>query len=287
MFKRAKLLVRNATDADQNNLANLIHFGVHVHRHLDWKEPLEWLGSKPFLVIEDKGKLIAALACPPDPPQVAWIRVLAVSSNEALENIWNIVWYESAARLGKQNQIEWAAAIPLQRWFQLLLHESNFTVVNQVLMLRWNVCSPTWEKPSSSIMIRPMNENDLAMVAKIDAAAFIPLWQNSQTLLEIAFRRAAIATIAEFDGKTVGYQISTGTIDGGHLARLAVNPVAQKNGVGTALLRDIMIQFKRRGARSLTVNTQSDNLPSLSLYQKAGFQLTGEKYAVFGFLIHS
>jgi ribosomal-protein-alanine N-acetyltransferase len=125
------------------------------------------------------------------------------------------------------------------------------------------------------------------MVAKIDAAAFIPLWQNSQTLLEIAFRRAAIATIAEFDGKTVGYQISTGTIDGGHLARLAVNPVAQKNGVGTALLRDLMIQFKRRGARSLTVNTQSDNLPSLSLYQKAGFQLTGEKYAVFGFLIHS
>jgi len=281
MFKRAKLLVRNATDADHYNLANLIHFGIHVHRHLDWKEPLEWVGSNPFLIIEDKGKLIAALACPPDPPQVAWIRLFAISSAETLEDSWNTLWYETVAWLGRQNQIEWAAAIPLQPWFQLLLHESNFMVANQVVMLRWNVNSPTWRKSSPLIIIRPMNENDLTMVAKIDAAAFIPLWQNSQSLLEIAFRRAAIATIAEFDGRIVGYQISTSTIDGGHLARLAVHPMAQKNGVATALLRDLMIQFERRGARSLTVNTQSDNLPSLSLYEKAGFQLTGEKYAVF------
>jgi ribosomal protein S18 acetylase RimI-like enzyme len=122
---------------------------------------------------------------------------------------------------------------------------------------------------------------DLKAVRVIDAAAFVPIWQNSQAYLEIAFRQASIATVAEQSGALVGYQISTATPMGGHLARLAVLPFHQGRGLGYALLHDLLTQFSRRGARSISVNTQKDNLASLALYKKAGFRLTGEEYPIY------
>jgi ribosomal protein S18 acetylase RimI-like enzyme len=78
-----------------------------------------------------------------------------------------------------------------------------------------------------------------------------------------------------------GYQISTGTPIGGHLARLAVKPEFQGKGVGYALVYDLIRQLLRRGARVITVNTQKDNLASLTLYKRIGFVLTGEKYPIY------
>jgi ribosomal protein S18 acetylase RimI-like enzyme len=99
--------------------------------------------------------------------------------------------------------------------------------------------------------------------------------------LEIAFRQSAIATVAEINGSIAGYQISTSTQAGGHLARLAVHPEYQGRGIGYGLVLDMLSQFRRRGAHAVTANTQHDNLVSLSLYQKAGFERTGEEYPLF------
>jgi ribosomal-protein-alanine N-acetyltransferase len=84
----------------------------------------------------------------------------------------------------------------------------------------------------------------------------------------------------------IGYQISTASPMGGHLARLAVRPQYQKNGIGYALVKDALDQFKRRGTLRVTVNTQKDNAVSLSLYLKAGFQSVGEEYPVYQYKIN-
>jgi ribosomal protein S18 acetylase RimI-like enzyme len=47
------------------------------------------------------------------------------------------------------------------------------------------------------------------------------------------------------------------------------------------LLRDLLVQFKRRGALRITVNTQEDNLASIALYERAGFTKTGESFPVY------
>jgi ribosomal protein S18 acetylase RimI-like enzyme len=100
-------------------------------------------------------------------------------------------------------------------------------------------------------------------------------------MLEIAFQQAAVATVAEDQDGIIGYQISTASSGGGHLARLAVHPRVQSQGIGYAIVRDLLAQFYRRGALQVTVNTQLDNLASLALYHKAGFQRTGEVYPVY------
>jgi len=130
-----------------------------------------------------------------------------------------------------------------------------------------------------------MAPGDLPAVTEVDNKSFNLLWQNSQDGLSAGLRESALASVAVFDQKVIGYQVSTATSNGGHLARLAVLPEFQRQGIGRALVVDTINQFKNNGARMVTVNTQSDNYSSLRLYQALGFRLTGEQYPVFQFTI--
>ena len=91
---------------------------------------------------------------------------------------------------------------------------------------------------------------------------------------------SVVATVAEDNGCVIGYQISTGSRLGGHLARLGVRKEAQGRGIGSALVSDLIQRLSSQNLGRVTVNTQSDNAASLSLYQKMGFVQTGEQYPV-------
>jgi len=269
--------VRLAQEKDRKQLANLIHFSPWVHRHLDWRPPLDWIGYQPYLLVEREGRLLAALACPPDPPDTAWLRLFAVSSDLTTDEAWEILWPAAHEYL-------WGitiAAIPLQGWFSQLLSAAQFTQTHEVLMMIWENQELPAESQVPNCMIRLMNYDDLPTVKALDAEAFGPIWQQSIDMLETAFQQAAVATVAESQDGIIGYQISTASSGGGHLARLAVHPRVQSKGIGYAIVRDMLAQFYRRGALQVTVNTQLDNLASLALYHKAGFQRTGEVYPVF------
>jgi len=281
MLIQTQAHVREAASSDLHRLANLIHFEAFVHRHLDYRPPLDWLGKDPFLVVEQNKSITAALACPPDPPQVAWIRLFAASARAQLVNSWTQLWDETRSRLISGQSTQWGAAIPMQTWFEELLLRSDFQLSHQIVTLHWEQ-NPLPEQPAANgTLIRPMGLDDLEKVTRVDVAAFPSIWQHSRTYLELAFRQAAIASVAEKDGRLVGYQISTATPIGGHLARLAVVPDVQGQGVGYALLYDLLARFMRRGARAVTVNTQTNNQASLSLYKRMGFIATREKYPVY------
>lgn len=267
--------------ADKNQLANLIHFEVYVHRHLDWRPPLEWVGYPPYLVALRGEKPVATLACPPDPPQVSWIRLFAASSLLPVVEAWNLLWPEARRRLRELPGMSQVAAIPLQGWFQGVLERSGFRRSQTIVMLSWQRRQELTSTPVSGFTLRPMSLDDLGRVEAVDNAAFQGIWQNSKDSLEIAFRQSACATIAEADGRMVGYQISTATPMGGHLARLAVIPESQGHGIGAGLVANMLAQFERRGARTVTVNTQQDNRQSLHLYERIGFRRTGEEYPVY------
>ena len=276
------IIIRPAADKDRKQLASLIHFETFVHRHLDWRAPLDWVGFSPCLVAEQNGNLVATLISPPDPPDIAWIRLFAVSTNFDANEAWELLWAEAKARMVGDREIT-TAAIPLQYWFRELLEISGFQQVNNVIMLLWERSSSVPESREGQVMLRPMNYDDLAGVGDLDAAAFGALWRNSLESLELAFQQAAIATVVEEEGVLVGYQISTASPMGGHLARLAVSPAHQGQGIGYNLVQDTLHQFYRRGAVRVTVNTQQDNIASLALYKKAGFQETKEEYPVYWF----
>ncbi len=276
-----QLTVRPVSDKDLQRLANLIHFEALVHRHLDWRAPLDWVGYNPYLVAEHNDEILAALACPPDPPSVAWIRLFATSSEISVNLAWEELWNAACDQICNLGDTALVAAIPLQNWFRKLLEKSEFVRSHNVIVLSWRRAP----RPSASRalpgFIRTMELRDINAVEELDKAAFGLIWQNSYSSLEVAFRQAAVATVLDNDGEIIGYQISTATPVGGHLARLGVLPGYQGQGIGYAILDDLLVQFERRGAHNVTVNTQSDNLNSLALYKKAGFKRTGEEYPVY------
>ena len=286
MVAQINLSIRSAREEDRQRLANLVHFEARVHRHLDWRPPLDWIGSEPYLVAEKDRDLIAALACPPDPPEIAWIRLFAVSSDANTREAWTALWSMARSRLANAEGTR-VAAIPLQDWFARLLGDSNFIPTTEVIMLLWRGGELPEERKIEEVTIRPMNLDDLVDVEELDHLAFRPLWRNSRQALELAYRQAAVATVAEKDHQIIAYEISTANHLGGHLARLAVHPDYQSLGIGYAVLRDMLAQFERRGAKHISVNTQSDNHTSLALYKKAGFQETGEKFSVYEYYLSS
>ncbi|MBA4380712.1 MAG: hypothetical protein C0393_08580, partial [Anaerolinea sp.] len=281
--------VRPAVSADQSAIADLIHFEAHVHRHLDWRDPLDWIGTPPYLVIDWNGSLVAALACPPDPPQVAWIRLFVCSDRVGaahklpLQEAWSILWEAAQADLGRE--IKLVAVISLQEWFRKILKASGFALREQIVMLERKGEAPGDGAPPLTIKLRRMMTYDLPAVADIDADAFDPLWQNSFSALNLAYSQAMLATVAECEQRLIGYQFSTQNPLGAHLARLAVRQEAQGHGVGRALVSDLLHTLARRGASRLTVNTQEDNASSLSLYKKLGFIKTGDRFQVFEFQV--
>ncbi|RPI25657.1 MAG: GNAT family N-acetyltransferase [Chloroflexota bacterium] len=281
MVAQIKVSVRTATESDRQPLANLIHFETQVHRHLDWRHPLDWIGRTPYLVAERGQKAVAALAIPPDPTEVAWIRLFAVSSDWSANEAWDVLWPAARSSLEQGDPIT-IAAIPLQSWFRELLEESYFQLEHNIVLLLWQAgqeLPPAKDLPQ--VTVRPMNFDDLPAVQELDSTAFGPLWRNSLESLELAFQQSALATVAENEEGLVGYQISTANPMGAHLARLAVQPHSQSRGIGYALLRDLLDQFVRRGALRVSVNTQENNSVSLALYEKAGFRPTGEVYPVY------
>lgn len=274
-------LVRPADLSDHKQLSNLIFFESRLHRHLDWRSPLDWLGAPFYWALDEGGQITAALACPEEVPGIAWVRLFVYTGRWSAENAWQLLW--SAAR----PEIEQAggarvAAIAIQPWLQDLLAANGFENRQQIVLLEWRR-QPFEARLADGVRIRKMTRDDLPEVEKTDAASFDPLWQNPLETLRQAFAQALYATLAENEDGILGYQLSTGGGQRAHLARLAVHPAVQGKGVGTALVSDLFTYLTYTGIPRLSVNTQSDNPVSLSLYQRLGFVRTGEQYPVYTF----
>jgi ribosomal protein S18 acetylase RimI-like enzyme len=275
-----QLQVRPAAPSDHQALSSLIFFETHVHRHLDWRAPLDWLGSPDFWVAEENGRILAALACPADPPGVAWIRLFIHSGSIPAGLAWSRLWERAKYALAERGGTE-VGIIAQQQWIRPLLLDSGFDLPQTIVLLEWQGRPVLMPELPFGIHLRAMTEEDLPAVAEVDASAFAPFWTNSLDSLRRAFPQSTYSTVMESDEGLLAYQLSTGHPLGAHLARLAVRKEAQGNRLGEALVADLILHIRQRGLSRLTVNTQSDNRTSLSLYQKMGFLRTGEEFPVY------
>lgn len=268
---------RRVNSEDYYQISNLIFHEANIHRHLDWRSPLEWIGAPNYWALEEYGRVTAALACPEDPPRVAWIRLFGHQPHLSPRETWLSIWETARSEICGVNPQTHVAAIATKQWFQNLLISSRFELKQNIVLLEWVIDRiPLFPKPQD-FRIRPLQNEDMPAVANIDIEAFGWFWHNTADALQRARSLSVSATVAEDNSGVIGYQISTGNSRGTHLARLAVKPELQGRGVGSALVNDLI---QRTGTRHLSVNTQHDNAASLTLYKKIGFIRTGEYFPV-------
>lgn len=273
--------VRRATAHDHTQLANLLFHESTTHRHLDWHSAMEWLGEKNFWVIDEHGFITAALACPEDPIDIAWIRLFSHHPHLTAPDAWSMLWKVALAEIFGSNPKAQVSSIVIKQWFQNILSQHHFELKQNIVLLRLNIKNAIPKSISNHIHIRKMNEADIFSVAQIDANAFGSFWQNSISTTERAYMQSIHATVAENEsGALVGYQISTGNRFGAHLSRLGVRVEAQGQGIAKTLLTELIQRLSQNQMDEISVNTQEDNVASMALYQKFGFVKTGQVFPV-------
>lgn len=128
--------------------------------------------------------------------------------------------------------------------------------------------------PPADVRLTPGHPDHLTELARMDAAAFPPLWHfGTKDLFEMLVR--CRVQIAWCDGRMVGYTaVCTNNRSEVQLARLAVHPAWQGKGVGRLLLSDT-IRYAAQEFERLVLNTQTTNHRSQKLYQGFGFRPIG------------
>ena len=100
-------------------------------------------------------------------------------------------------------------------------------------------------------------------------------------------RRGSELLVARREGQVAGFLAVLTTSDDGRTAAVidlvAVDRSAQGVGVGTALVRHFVREWRKR-ADVLRVGTQLANFPSLALYRRCGFSVVGAKYVLHAHL---
>ena len=225
---------------------------------------------------------VGCLGCVPDVPEVAWIRALAISAGSEPDQIWSLLW-EEAVEVLKGLGAERAAALVLDDWFEELVRAAGFERTNSVIFYDISLDAVEPENPEwgPADEHRPIELSDAADILSIDEQTFEPAWQLSNDSLTVAMMHASSATLISRGGQVVGYQITTSSPFGAHLARLAVHPAWQRQGLGSDLIKKARRATQEQGLGRLSVNTQTDNSSSRRLYEKLGFQATGQQFPVY------
>ena len=276
--------LRKAEIRDRSLLTRFLNNPAYSHRHLDWRDPLDWLGSQPFWILEKNYEVEGILACPPDPIEVAWVRVFAVASRASPSWTWNILFERAMNDLVERNPSPAIVSLALQDWFGDLLVVNNFSHHQDIIVLAYEGTIPQPLVDSPDIVVRLMQTDDLPQVTLIDNLAFEPIWRLSQDDLQRAYQRSSYKTVIELDGEVIGYQMSALNGFNAHLARLAVHPDVQRRRLGYRLVQNVLQHFiVGHGTWGVTLNTQDTNSASLALYKQIGFHLTGEKFPVYQF----
>jgi len=216
-------------------------------------------------------------------PAAAWIHGLGLASDVAPDTVGVALLHELERSLAERG-VTWIGYMDEYRlgWARRLLERAGYHFHTRVVSYETPLHTPP-TAGNAAVTVRPATAADLPAVAQVDAAAFGPLWAYREQVLCAVYGEVAYFEVAEHAGEVVGYILCTVyQRDRVHIVRLAVAPHAQRQGVGARLLAEAYDDFARQDIRWVTLNTQEENVRSQRLYQRFGFQATGEEMDVWG-----
>jgi GNAT superfamily N-acetyltransferase len=256
-------------------IRDLLFHSTRVHSHLDWLDSDQWLetGDTITHLAWQRGRLIGMIALSAPLNGSTWIRLAAVSDYFEPESVLCSLWDDIVPSL-RQLGVHTVGLLIVNDWVMRYAPTLGFHYGEEIITLARagnDLPPPLPNRPR----IRVAEMRDVPQLAALDQAAFNPPWQMSLYDLRQAYRIASSCTVATKDDLILGFQISTFFYDGAHLARLAVHPNVQGQGIGGALLGDLLERYTRRGIHMMTVNTQESNHQSRRLYQRFSFEPNG------------
>lgn len=122
--------------------------------------------------------------------------------------------------------------------------------------------------------IREMTWDDLDQVVAIEKENFSAPWTETGFFTYL-MREDALFLVAEEGKEILGYCGVIMAVDEGDITNVSVKKEMQGQGVGTALLKELIVQTGERGVPTLFLEVRESNQSALTLYEKQGFVRMG------------
>lgn len=144
---------------------------------------------------------------------------------------------------------------------------------------------PVTPGAASTVALRPMRWWDITAVMPIERDLFgDEAWSDTMFWSELAQRDTRWYVVVDGDrtGELAGYAglCVFGTRES-YVQTIAVGSSYQRRGIGTLLLRALIAEAERRGARQLDLEVRADNSVAQGLYLSHGFERIGRRRAYY------
>jgi ribosomal-protein-alanine N-acetyltransferase len=126
------------------------------------------------------------------------------------------------------------------------------------------------------IVERLTDDNDLDAVVALEAASFTNPWTRDMLTRELAQPTSARVYVLRLTEVRVAAFCSCWVIaDELHINTVAVDPVRRRQGLGRALMVQVLAEVALEGVRRATLEVRRSNAAALRLYEGLGFAVAG------------
>lgn len=137
-------------------------------------------------------------------------------------------------------------------------------------------------EPRSTVVIDAMKESDLDAAVAIDLVAFVPSELNVGTedprsvrhrsLREELVRAwARLRAARDSTGILVGYSLFWHVVDELHLLNVAVALPMRRQGIGRALMTDLLAYARTHAITRILLEVRATNTSAVAMYESLGF----------------
>ena len=111
----------------------------------------------------------------------------------------------------------------------------------------------------------------------IEQAVFADPWSTQD--FRDCVMSDALFLVAEGNGAhaIAGYVVALDAADKGEILNLAVAPAGRRNGLGRALVEEVLEALAERGVRQVYLEVRESNAPARALYAAHGFREVGRR----------
>lgn len=125
-----------------------------------------------------------------------------------------------------------------------------------------------------------MRPGDIARVLEIESVVFTNPWQETDFLYSMG-KPSGDCLVAEVDGRLTGYSVGF-RVDGEyHLADFAVRPERQREGLGSALLEQLLERLGDTDTGYVSLEVRMSNTAAIGLYTRYGFDQVAIRSAYY------
>jgi ribosomal-protein-alanine N-acetyltransferase len=124
--------------------------------------------------------------------------------------------------------------------------------------------------------LRVAEDRDVYGISVIERLSFGEPWVEKSIRSDIGLAHSDYL-VCERDAMVLGYAGLHRIAGEGHITNIAVHPSARRQGVGAAVLRELLRRSEAEGITDFTLEARASDNGAITMYEKAGFRVEGRR----------